>query len=203
MVPFFYFNIMVNFNDLRITPDGENLFINTSVAPYKYFENMHIATIAIYNEDTVSFASGGSGISGTPLFSQDISELQSKEYSWNLSAKDLKTTDVILDNLSGHIFYIVITVDGIPSPDTPCSMDKNYSIGVVLNWQPIYQQGINNMKMVVDNCCEISKNFIDYILRFKAFELALRTAQYKLANDKFKQWFKESEQSYVLPCGCK
>lgn len=194
---------MINFNDLRITPDGETLFINAQVAPYTYFENMYISAIAVYNEDTVTFTDGGNGISGTPLYSQDISSFQLKEYSWNLTTNDLKTSEITIDTLSGHIFYVVITVDGIPSPDTPCSMDNRYTIGIVLNWQPIYHQGINNMKCVVNNCCTISKDFIDYILRLKSFELAIKTAQYELANTKFKQWFKYTEEVNMLPCGCK
>ena len=45
---------MVIFNDLRITPDGQNLFIDVKVAPYKYFENMYISSISIDTEETFS-----------------------------------------------------------------------------------------------------------------------------------------------------
>ena len=59
------------------------------------------------------------------------------------------------------------------------------------------------MKQVVNDCCELPKDFIDYILRFKAFELAIRTAQYTLANDRFKEWFVEENVKFNPPCGCK
>ena len=81
-------------------------------------------------------------------------------------------------------------------------MDTEYTLGVALNWQSIYQQGIDHMRKVVNGCCGMPKDFIDYILRFKAFELALRTAQYQLANDRFKKWFAEDGAKFNPPCGC-
>ena len=185
---------MVVFNDLRITPDGENLLIDAMIAPYKYFENMYISSISIDTEDT--FSPTGKPSSDAVLVYENQDQTV-KEYSLNLAPDRLK-----LSSFNGHIFYVYVTVAGVPSPDTPCTMDTEYTVGVVLNWQSIYQQGIDHMRQVVKGCCGMPKDFIDYILRFKAFELALRTAQYQLTNDRFKSWFAEDGIKFNPPCGC-
>lgn len=186
---------MVIFNDLRITPDGQNLFIDIKVAPYKYFENMYISSISIDTEETFSPTGKPSSNAVVVYENQDTTV---KEYSINLSPDKFK-----LSAFNNHIFYVYVSVAGTPSIDTPCAMDTEYTLGVVLNWQSIYQKGINHMKQVVNGCCELPRDFIDYMLRFKAFELAIRTAQYTLANDKFKEWFAEENVKFNPPCGCK
>lgn len=186
---------MVVFNDLRITPDGQNLLIDAIVAPYKYFENMYISSVSIDTDETFSPTGKPSPNAVVVYESQDTTV---KEYSINLSPETFELT-----SFNGHIFYVYVTVAGTPSADTPCTMDTEYTLGVVLNWQSIYQQGIDHMRQVVNGCCGMPKSFIDYILRFKAFELAIRTAQYSLANDRFKKWFAEDGAKFNPPCGCK
>lgn len=185
---------MVIFNDLRITPDGQNLFIDVKVAPYKYFENMYISSISIDTEETFSPTGKPSSNAVVVYENQDTTV---KEHSINITPDRFKFT-----SLNGHIFYVYVTVAGTPSADTPCTMDTEYTLGVALNWQSIYQQGMDHMRKVVNGCCGMPKDFIDYILRFKAFELALRTAQYQLANDRFKKWFAEDGAKFNPPCGC-
>lgn len=185
---------MIVFKDLRITPDGENLLIDAMVAPYGYFKDMYISSISIDTEDT--FSTGKPSSNAVVVYENQDTTV--KEHSINITPDRFKFT-----SLNGHIFYVYVTVAGTPSIDTPCAMDTEYTLGVALNWQPIYQQGIDHMKKVVNGCCGMPKDFIDYILRFKAFELALRTAQYQLANDRFKKWFAEDEVKFNPPCGCK
>lgn len=184
---------MIVFNDLRITPDGENLLINAMVAPYGYFKDMYISSISIDTEDT--FSTGKPSSNAVVVYENQDTTV--KEHSINIIPDRFKFT-----SLNGHIFYVYVTVAGTPSADTPCTMDTEYTLGVALNWQSIYQQGIDHMRKVVNGCCGMPKDFIDYILRFKAFELALRTAQYQLANDKFKKWFAEDVTKFNPPCGC-
>lgn len=187
---------MIVFNDLRITPDGENLFIDAMVAPYGYFKNMYISSISIDTEDT--FSAGKPSSNAVTVYKNENQDTTIKECSINVLPDILKLT-----SFNGHIFYVYVTVAGIPSADTPCTMDTEYTLGVALNWQLIYQQGINHMKETINGCCGMSKDFIDYILRFKAFELALRTAQYQLANDRFKKWFAVDKIKFNPPCRCK
>ena len=51
---------------------------------------------------------------------------------------------------------------------------------------------------------KVPKNLIDYILRLKSFELALKTSNFALANSKFKEWFiNNSPSAPTIPCGCR
>lgn len=188
---------MVFFKDLRITPDGKQLLISTSVAPYKFYDSMYISKITIYTEDTWS-PSGPSA----PDPCYDISFDDSpREKSLVLKAEDMKD----ISSLGNHIFYVYVSLGGVPSEDPGCGWDRSYTLGVVLYWEPIYRLGMNYMRKTVQECCDLDKSFIDYILRLKSFELALRTAQYPLANEKYIKWFRNVNDTVAVRtsgCGC-
>lgn len=184
---------MVNFNDLRISPGGKEFFIDAEIAPYSYYDGMYISRVIIDTEETFNV----NGPSSEPFHTVNF-DTQDKEQSVYLTAEDLS-----MDSFTGHMYYVYVMVEGIPDSQTPCGWDNGYSMGVALDWQPIYRIGLNSMKSIVDNCCEMDRNFIDYILRFESFELALRTGQYVLANEKFNQWFKDADNPVVRPpCNC-
>lgn len=184
---------MVNFNDLRISPGGKEFFIDAEIAPYSYYDGMYISRIIIDTEETFNV----NGPSSNPFHTVNF-DTQDKEQSVYLTAEEMS-----MDSFTGHIYYVYVMVEGIPDSQTPCGWDNDYSMGVALDWQPIYRIGLSSMKSIVDNCCEMDRSFIDYILRFESFELALRTGQYALANDKFNQWFRNAENPVVRPpCNC-
>lgn len=184
---------MVVFQDLRVTPDGKSLCIDASIAPYSYYEEEYIEAIVIDTEETFS----PSGPSSNPVSKTEFPD-QTKQQSLILKADQFGWND-----FSGHILYVYAVIGGTPDSATPCGWDNINTLGVTLWWQPIYQMGINHMQKVVNNCCELPREFIDYILRLKSFELALRTAQYPLANARFKEWFVDADKPvYKSPCGC-
>lgn len=184
---------MINFNDLRISPGGKEMFIDAEIASYSYYDGMYISQIVIDTEETFNI----SGPSGEPFYTKSFTE-QNKEQSLYLTADNFS-----MASFTGHIYYVYVMVAGLPDSQTPCGWDNSYTMGVVLDWQPIYKIGIDSMRQVVDNCCSLDRDFIDYILRFESFELALRTGQYVLANDKFIQWFQDAESPIVKPpCNC-
>lgn len=186
---------MVIFNDLRISPDGNNLIIDVSISNYAYFKNMYISAIYIDTEETYVQTGMPSSKAVVLYENQNVTI---KEHSDNITPKRLN-----LDSFNNHIFYIYVKIDGVPTPDTPCSMDKEYTIGVALNWFPIYQKGLKLMKQVISNCCDVPREFIDYVLRLKAFELAIKTSQFTLVNSKYLEWFKDSTIKYINSCNCK
>ena len=196
---------MIQFNTLKITQDGKNLIINASVKNLEYYTNVLIGSIVIDNQDTYS----ASGPSSNPIYkysfagkdlvtNEDIAGL--KNISITVSAKEL------LDNngdLNDDILYVYLIAVGTPSADTPCGMDNVNTLGVALNLRPIYNNGINYIKQV-ESTCEIPKDFIDFILRYKALDLTLKTENYIQAN---KYWNKFCKNNNVVSlntnsCGC-
>ena len=184
---------MIQFNTLKITQDGKNLIINASVKNLSYYTNVLIGSIIIDNQDTYS----ASGPSSNPIYkhsfagkdlvtNEDIAGL--KNISITVSAKEL------LDNngdLNDDILYVYLIAVGTPSADTPCGMDNVNTLGVALNLRPIYNNGINYIKQV-ESTCEIPKDFIDFILRYKALDLALKTENYIQANKYWNKFFKNN-----------
>ena len=182
---------MVTFQELRITPDGQKLIIDVSVKDLEYYTNVYLDTIQIDTQDTFV----ESGPSSKVVYKEVIGG-NTKSVRLELGTGDL------LPTLNDNLFFVYIRTKGTPAANTPCGMDNITTLGVVSNLYPLYQHAFSYIKELSDTC-SIPKNFINYILQYKAFELAIRTAQYTLANDKFKEWFAEENVKFNPPCGCK
>lgn len=210
---------MVIINELRITPDGKALIIDASIENLTYYKNVDIAAVIIDSQDTYI----PSGPSNQALFHHsyekepytvstlnDCSSIQSedscngivtsqvhgtKHIRLYLTAKELGV------DLNNNIFFVYIVTNGIPAPDTPCGMDNIYTMGIAYNLRPIYNLGMNYVRDLT-NECSIPKNFIDYILRYKAFELALKTGNYTLAFKYWNKFFKDKISTVSKPKGC-
>ena len=196
---------MIQFNTLKITQDGKNLIINASVKNLEYYTNVLIGSIVIDNQDTYS----ASGPSSNPIYRHSFAD---KDLVTNENIEGLKNINIIVSakellnnngDLNDDILYVYLIAVGIPSADTPCGMDNINTLGVALNLRPIYNNGINYIKQV-ESTCEIPKDFIEFILRYKALDLALKTENYIQAN---KYWNKFFKNNNVVPlntnsCGC-
>lgn len=214
---------MVIINELRITPDGKNLIVEATVENLRYYKQVYIDSVVIDTQDTFS----ANGPSSNPVYissfeythnnistKEDCSPLivhggncecgdvyTSQKYGKKnirliLSAKDLGRST--LDN---DIFFVYIVATGIPESCTPCGMDNSTVMGIVYNLRPMYNLGMGYIRELADNC-SMPRNFIDYILRFKAFELSLRTGNYTIAIDYWKRFFKNKTSSISKPKGC-
>lgn len=191
---------MVVINELRITPDGKRLILDASIENLVYYKDVNIAAVIIDSQDTYT----PSGPSNRAFFHQSyeegVEELDLQGYGTKhirvcLSAKELGV------NLDNNLFFVYIVTSGAPAMDTPCGMDNIYTMGIVYNTLPIYNLGMNYVRELADNC-SVPRNFIDYILRFKAFELSLRTGNYTLAIEYWKKFFKNRTSSISEPKGC-
>lgn len=196
---------MIQFNTLKITQDGKNLIINASVKNLSYYTNVLIGSIVIDNQDTYS----ASGPSSNPIYKHSFA---GKDLVTNKDITGLKNINItvsakeLLDNkgdLNDDILYVYLIAVGVPSANTPCGMDNVNTLGVALNIRPIYNNGINYIKQV-ESTCEIPKDFIDFILRYKALDLALKTENYIQANKYWNKFFKNNNivSLNTNSCGC-
>lgn len=212
---------MVIINELRITPDGKNLIVEATVENLTYYKDVNIAAVIIDTQDTYI----SSGPSNRAIYHQSfekephivstIQDCSSVTTSDGCECNGIVTAQkygkknvrLILDkkdlgiSLDDSIFFVYIVTNGTPSPCTPCGMDNLYTMGIAYNLRPLYNLGMNYIRELADNC-SMPKNFIDYILRFKAFELSLRTGNYTLAIDYWKRFFKNKTSSISKPKGC-
>ena len=80
-------------------------------------------------------------------------------------------------DLSQNLFFVYIECDGIPSSDTPCTLDEMTTLAVTFDYGVIFNQALNYTNRLQDDCC-IPREFIDFILNYDALKLAIETEHY-------------------------
>ena len=120
-----------------------------------------------------------------------------KSYRIEVTKND--STFTFKDNL----LFVYVKTNGTPASDTPCGMDEETTLGVTLYHYPIYNAMMNSIKELEKNC-EVPKNFINSILRFKAFELAIDTEHYNQAIIYYNKFIKNINLNTVTSnkCNC-
>ena len=174
---------MIQFNELRITPNDDKLIIDVSVKDLDIYSKVFLDSITIDNQDTFI----ENGPSDTPKYTHIIEDTTPdssglKQYRLVLSSSDINTFDDLL--------FVYVKAKGIPDPSTPCNMDNTTTMGVVCNLRNILQSFMPYIREV-ESECNIPKKFIDYILRFKALELSITTGNYILAVRYWSKFFKD------------
>ena len=188
---------MVHFNELRITSDGQHLIIDVSVLSESYYKNVYIDSIVIDNQDTYV----GSGPSSNPVYQYSVpdtmSKLTKKYVSYKNVRLDLTPTDLPLNGL----LFVYVRTKGTPAADTPCGLDNMTTLGTVTNMYPFYQQAMNYIGELANNC-SVPQNFTDYILKMKGLELAVRIGNYTDAIKFYNKFFNGKENTVVRKGGC-
>lgn len=206
---------MIEFQELRVSPNGKRLIVDASVKNLQYYEDVYIDAIIIDTQDTYV----ANGPSTNPVFSYEVqtfdNETDSEDNSEDTeesgeesdSEDGEKRVRLELDSttlgvpLNGTLFFVYVVAKGTPSADTPCGMDNQTTMGVVSNLYPFYRTMVNHMKEV-ENGCEIPKGFIDSLLRFYALELSIRTGYYPLAVKYWNKFFKDTKGE-TIKTGCR
>lgn len=188
---------MIQFNELRITPDGKKLIIDVSVPNESYYADVYVGDIIIDNQDTYV----GSGPSSTPIYQYTVQGMTSIFTHEEVNSKHLRLVltpnDLPLDGL----LFIYARAKGIPSPEVPCGCDNPVKMRTVTNLYPIYQQAMSYIKELASNC-SIPKDFIDYILRLKGVDLSLKTGNYTDAIKYYNKFFNGKTSIPIGKGGC-
>lgn len=206
---------MIQFNELRITPDGKKLVIDASVKDLNYYNDVYIDAIIIDSQNTYV----SNGPSSKPIFYYEISNpnvtVTYPEYNGYVPSRQGNSGDInekrvrleldskiLGDSISTNLFFVYVIAKGTPSPDTPCGMDNQTTLGVVADLYPYYRSVMNGIKEI-SNECEIPRTFIDNLLRFKALELSLKTGNYIQAIKYWNKFFVGIKSSNINTyCKC-
>lgn len=181
---------MVQFNELKITHDIQKLIIDVSIKNLEYYTNIYLDSIQIDTQDTFV----ASGPSHKVVYTKTING-NTKSIRLELDNDDL------LPSFNNNLFFVYVKTKGTPSISTPCGMDSITTLGVVFNLYSLYQYAFNYIKEL-ECTCSIPKNFINYILQYKAFELAIKTGHYTKAIDYWKKFFMKIKD-LVITSNCK
>lgn len=189
---------MIKFNELRISLDNSKLYIEAEVLSDNYYKNVGITSIQIDTQDT--FAANTNMPSSTPKYVKEIS---------NENGTPVKKIEICLPDydlpgisLKDDILYVWVTTDENITGEPPCGMDIPRKLGVCINWQYIYNLGLPFVKEVTNNC-NIADDFIDFILKYRAVLLAIKTGHYTIANKYWNKFFKNKVNNYNFKsCSC-
>lgn len=177
---------MIQFNELRISPDSKYLIIDVQISPLSYYKNVGLGNILVDTQKSF-----------TPLGPSGKSVIEPIDCNGEKHYRGFISIDGIADNM----FFVYVTTDGnSPSEDTPCDMKASQILGITYNKQLIYNNHINMIKNL--GGCEPSKELIDYILQQKAFDLALKTGNYNEAIKYWELFFSDTRNFIKHKCGC-
>lgn len=187
---------MIKFKELRISLDNSKLHIEAEVLEDSYYENVGITSIQIDTQDT--YVGNTNMPSSSPKYFKEITGDTLVKYI-NLCLNDYDLEGI---SLKDDILYVWVTTDENITGEPPCGMDIPRKLGVCINWQYIYNIGINFIKEAA-SVCDTNDDFIDFILRYKAIILAIKTGHYSIANKYWNKFFKNKINNYTTKsCRC-
>ena len=181
---------MIKFTELRVHKG--HLLITAEVRSESYYSNVFIKQIKIDTQDTFTPTGGPSSnvIYESPVYSSDT-----KEVHLDLTSVQLGNVD-----MSKTLFFVYAAGDGL-NQEVPCGFDNAYSLGVTFDLCPIYNQTMQYVKEVEDEC-DLPKSFINMILQFKAIEYSINSGHYTQAINYYNKFYKNLGVDAVKPCGC-
>lgn len=182
---------MIEFNKLFVVPYNGGLYIDCQVMNMSYYNNVYIDKIVIDTQDTFTT----SGISNNPIYTYQVSG-NLKQVQLTIKNEQM---DATIDETT--MFFVYVVTKGTPSSSTPCGMDNSTTLGVSVNTYSIYRKAINYISQVY-NKCDIPKHFIDFILRYRAFQVCLKAKDYRLAITYWKKFTNSNHISYANGCRC-
>ena len=189
---------MVNFDDLRISPDGCCLIIDASIDSANYYSNRYITEIWVDSDLTFNNSVSPSSKAVKLI----IPEGGIKRFNEQIPTSTFQPLLSGSPNLKGHILFFFVSVEGTISGTAPCGGDNNVYIGVAVDWNTLYHNSLAFMKPVTKNCCDIPREFIDYILRMKSLEYAIKTGHITVAKQVWDNFFSKKKKVISSVCGC-
>lgn len=203
---------MINFNELRVTPDGRYLVIDVQVQNLDYYKEVYLDSIHIDTQQTFI----ETGPSNKPIYSYIVPDNEQLIYTQECNCQVVteQNEDVLLDefgtkhirqfididSIGNNIFFVWVVTKGNPTEDTPCGMKDAITLGVVYNKLPIYNISMKYINSIEG--CDIPREFMDFIFRKKAFEVCLEVGNYNQAIKYWNKFFTGIKESQVSNCNC-
>lgn len=203
---------MLEFKDIFITPDFNKLVVRASITDipandFMYIDSISIDTDETYNNNLPSsktiygreFESLSKQLDIPTISTLDGEKLKAyntREISLDLDFKDL---GLVAGKLKDHMFFVYVKLGGIPSPTLSCGEDKQYYLGVAFDKSSLVSKIIKSINMEEG---VPSKESIDSLLKFKAFELAIQEGDIPNAIKYWAKFIKGKNNTNPFKCKC-
>lgn len=206
---------MVIFDQLRISDDGKRFYINLHVNGADYFENIYLDSITIMTADKVLEATEASAPTSDYIYKKVLGEgvksldLVLTKADFTAAELNINSNKQIIDasrpsailpfnhsDFSHDLFFVYVKVKGAPDECTPCSLDKEITVGVTFDTTLFYQLVMNYTRQLAADCT-IPQGFTDMILLWNAFKAAVDTEHWIPAINFYNQIFGNGGMSVV------
>lgn len=168
---------MIKYNDLRI--EGNNLIIDFKVEDKPYYSSVAILGVRVDTPLTYG--------TDNPIFIENENDVT--RY----------TKEIFIPEAKRELLIITpIIYEALP-PDTPCGADI-VETAAIYDKNVLLDKGIRYLKELGDTC-EIPRDFVDYILKRYALDMAIATCNYRAAI-KYWQMLTITKGMTLKGCGC-
>lgn len=113
---------------------------------------------------------------------------------------EININEMLVSSMN-NLYFIYVTTIGNPTIDTPCCMDNKVTLKLLTNLYPLYQKAVNYLKEMNEEC-SIPKNFIDFILRYKALQISSKTGHYIESLKYWNRLYSTNINTTSSKCGC-
>ena len=194
---------MVIIDQLRISDNGKQLYVNAHIPDLPGFEDIYLSRITVKTADQAS---------------ETAEELATGEYVYDKEIDNTKTLELIIDSsnllddgfnggtpiqdFTKDLFVVYIaTTDNYPE-SVCCPYSCNPTVGITFDETLLYQKVMGYTKQLHDFCNTPNKEFIDFILLWNAFKASVETEHYVSARKFYKMLFGSGNASVTKNCGC-
>ena len=200
---------MIKFNELRLSEDKNFLCISCYVEDLSVFEHVYIT--GVYVDHYSKFSSGAptitpntAGYKSYKAYSNDNDDTTVKTVTVRIPVAAFSEQIGGATTFEGGLFYVYVSWDGTYNQaQVVCGEDNTYIIGVIVDWQKVYAEGMNYiMSMNACSSCDDNSGFADFVLRWNALKLAIATCDYDNINDFWKKLFGAAADEASASCGC-
>lgn len=168
---------MIKYNTLKI--EGNNLIIDFEVEDKPYYGNVSIEGVRIDTPLTYG--------TDTPYYIYDEDDVTRYE------------NEIFIPDAKKELLIITPQVYVALPPDTPCGADI-IDMAAVYDRNVLLDKGLGYLKELGDTC-EISRGFVDFILKRHALDMAIATCNYSMAI-KYWKMLTMVKGTTVKGCGC-
>lgn len=200
---------MVLFDQLRISDNGKEMYINMHVNEAAWFADVYLDKLTIMTSDKVSETNPYSPTSdyiytctfeGNQKTANLVLTVNDFIRTWETDPKAMQFTQA---DMTKTLFFVYVECKGTPDPCTPCGMDDKMTVGVTFYEKRLYNLMMQYTRELTQDC-QIPKKFIDLILLWNAFNTAVETGHYLPAIDYFEKMFSGGGNANYAGrrCGC-
>ena len=182
----------VIFDQLRISDDGKQLYINAHVNTADYFDSYYLDELIIMTADKVLESEDPFCASSNPENYVYYKKFGDADKRVDLVLPDLNWTYPKSD-LSKELFFVYIKCKeqgptNVCKEYLPCSLTSQTTLGVTFDENMLYQKVMDFTKQLAKDCT-VPQGFTDFILLWNAFKASVETEHYKPAIKYFNQLF--------------